>query len=257
MGDERDSREHFREGKKHLERGTQKVLKQGSERLEYYRENRSELVENLSSKIGDPKKPATAGTIVLAPVFVTLLVVGWLFDKIAAIPGNQYFNIATGFGINNAAAAFYINQTFKLTIILLLAGIAVTGVGRLVNTRAGFRFEKALDTVFGAIPFLGTVYDITKVSTETVLGGSEDFSRPVKLEVNGLRLTGFKTGKKADDGRDIIFVPTAPNITSGFVVELEEEDYEDTGETAESALTRILSAGFGHSEGQRPVEEEE
>lgn len=241
-----DRKEQLKEGKKHLERGTQKFLEEGGEKIDYYRQNRSELVEDLSRKFGDPKKPATAGTIVLAPVLVTLLVVGWLFEKIAAIPGNQYFNIAGVFGWEGIAA-FYLNQTFKLFFLLFLAAVIVTGAGRLVTTERGFRLEKLLDAFFTRLPFLGTVYSITKVSTETVMGGAEDFSTPVKVDFNGFRVTGFKTSKKAEDGRDIIFIPTAPNITSGFVVELEEDDYEETDETAQDALTRVLSAGFGHS----------
>jgi uncharacterized membrane protein len=39
-------------------------------------------------------------------------------------------------------------------------------------------------------------------------------------------------------------MPTAPNITTGFVMEVESEDITETDERVEEALTRILSAGF-------------
>jgi uncharacterized membrane protein len=60
-----------------------------------------------------------------------------------------------------------------------------------------------------------------------------------------MRMTGFKTGKRTDDGRDILFLPTAPNITTGFVVEVDPDSYTEVDETVEEALTRVLSAGFG------------
>jgi uncharacterized membrane protein len=72
-------------------------------------------------------------------------------------------------------------------------------------------------------------------------------------------MTAFKTGKTTSDGKVVLFMPTAPNITTGFVMELDPEDVEPTDETVEEALTRILSAGF--AEQQEPgiqidVEEE-
>lgn len=242
--EDRSRKDHLKEGRKQLEEETQKFLRQGSQKIDYYRDNRSELIEEFSSKIGETKGPAVSGIIVLTPLFVVFLVVGWLFEKIAIIPGNKYFNIAKYFGLENAAR-FYVDQTFKLSILLLIAVALTSVVGRLVMTKPGFKLEKMIDRGFDKVPFLGTIYNITKVSTETVFGGTEDLREPVKFEVNGLRLNGFKTGNKTDDGKAIIFVPTSPNITSGFVVELEEDRYEQTDETAEEALTKVLSAGFG------------
>lgn len=254
---------HFQEGRKHLEKGTQKMLEQGIEKgkeqrrkFSYYQKNRSELVENFSSKIGNSKKPAVAGTIVLLPVLAVILVVSWLFDKLAAIPGNQYFNISILFPeaiANNATAAYYIDQTFKLTILLIFGGFLVTAAGRIVRTKNGFKLEKLMDEFFDQIPFIGSIYNITKVTTETVLGGTEDLSKPVKVNHGGIRMTGFKTGNQTKDGREIVFLPTAPNITSGLVLELPEDKLEKTDETAEEALTRTLSAGFG----QKSDEEDE
>ena len=254
MEEEKSTKDQFREGRRQLEEGTRKALKQSSEKIDYYRADRSELINDFSRHLGEQKEPAVSGIIVLAPLLIVMMVTGWLFDKIAQIPGNKYFNIAGYFGLENQAK-FYVDQSFKLTILLIVGAIIVTGVGRFVNTEAGFEIEKILDKAFDHIPFLGTVYNVTKVSTETVLGGAEDLRQPVKIDFNGLRLTGFHTGNRAEDGRSIIFVPTAPNITSGFVVELEEENFEVTGETGEEALTRILSAGFGQSNSKKSSED--
>jgi len=63
-----------------------------------------------------------------------------------------------------------------------------------------------------------------------------------------MRMTAFKTGKTTDDGRIVLFLPTAPNITTGFVIEIEPEDVTEVDERVEEALMRILSAGFGDSD---------
>lgn len=248
---EKQGKEHFREGRKHLEKGSKKVLEQGLEKgreqrkkLDYYKENRSELIEDFSRRLGNPKQPASAGLIILLPVLVVLFVVDWLFDKIEQIPGNDIFNISNIIYINETFN-YYLNQTFKLTMLLIIGAIVITGVGRFARTQRGFKLEKRLDAAFDRIPFLGTVYNLTKVTTETVLGGAEDLSKPVKVEHGEFRLNAFKTGNRTDDGREIVFLPTAPNITSGLVLELEEDQIIETDESAEKALTRILSAGFG------------
>lgn len=265
--EKKDTQDHLKESRKHLEKGTQKMLEQGIEKgrkqrkkLEYYKQNRSELIQDFSSHIGDSKEPAFAGTIVLLPLLAVALVVSWLFEKIAQMPGNQYFDIAPLLAplvTPGGFAAYYINQTFKLVILLLFGAFLVTAVGRLVRTTQGFRLEKILDETFDRIPFLGSVYNITKVTTETVLGGAEDLSRPVKINYNGIRMTGFKTGNQTEDGKEIVFMPTAPNITSGLVLELPEEKLEETDESAEEALTRTLSAGFGQSKSKDPDKTEE
>mgnify|MGYP006284502117 CR=1 FL=1 len=254
MGNEEDKpgSEHLKQGKKHLEKGTHKVLREGIEKgrrkTEYYSDNRSDLIKNLSSRIGGSKEPAVSGVIVLLPIFVVILIVNWLFRKIAQIPGNQYINLTN---------YYYINQSYKLALLLVIGAIVVTGVGRLVKTERGFRVEKAIDTFFGKIPFIGSIYDLTKVSTETLLGYGEDLSRPVKVDFNGMRLTAFKTGNRAEDGRAIVFIPTAPNITSGMVVEIEEERVIETEENSEEALTRIFSAGFGQNLNSKKGKEKE
>lgn len=259
--DEKQGKEHFREGRKQLEKGSRKVLEQGLEKgkkqrkkLDYYKENRSELIEDFSRRLGHPKQPASAGLIVLLPVLVVLFVVDWLFDKIEQVPGNDIFNISHIIYVNETFN-YYLNQTFKLTMLLVIGAVVVTGIGRFVRTERGFKLEKWLDKAFNKIPFLGTVYNLTKVTTETVLGGAEDLSKPVKVEHSGFRLNAFKTGNQTEDGREIVFMPTAPNITSGLVLELEEDQIIETDEPAEKALTRILSAGFGAEDHEAPEKE--
>jgi uncharacterized membrane protein len=61
-------------------------------------------------------------------------------------------------------------------------------------------------------------------------------------------MTAFKTGKRMKVGREVLFMPTAPNITTGFVMEVESDEITETDERVEEALTRILSAGFAEED---------
>lgn len=145
----------------------------------------------------------------------------------------------------NLTQVTIVNDFLKLGFTILSLYIVVISVGRLFKTERGFKIEKAFDEAVDQIPVISTVYSVVKVSLDTLFTGPEEFQKPVTIDLNGLNITGFKTGNKTADGKDIIFVPTAPNITSGFVVELEEERYEESDKTVQEALTKILSAGLG------------
>lgn len=257
--DDKTGRDHFREGRKHLEKGAQKAIddRLDDERIEeisdtfdrkldYYDRRKSQLIGGLTGFVGESKAPAASGLIVLLPLFAVYLVIEWLFGKINQIPGIESITVNSLLGVEfGQTVTYYASQTYRLAVLLILGTLAVTAAGKIVNTKQGFKIERILDSLFGRVPFLGSVYNITKVTTETVLGSAEDFSQPVKIEYNGFRFSGFKTGNKAEDGREIVFVPTAPNITSGAVIEVDEERIEESDESAEEALTRVLSAGFG------------
>lgn len=263
--DEKTGKDHLRESKKHLEKGAQKAIdervdderieeigKTVDKKLDYYDRQKSELIGRFSGAIGDSKAPAASGLIVLLPVFAVYLVIEWLFGKINQIPGIENITVNGVLGIQfGKTLTYYASQTYRLAVLLIIGTLTVTAAGKIVSTEKGFKLERLLDGLFARIPFIGTVYNITKVTTETVLGGAEDFSKPVKIEYNGFRFTGFKTGNKAEDGREIVFVPTAPNITSGAVIEVDEERIEETDKSSEEALTRVLSAGFGKDDGDR------
>jgi uncharacterized membrane protein len=215
-----------------------KRFRKSRDKVDYYRRNRTETVKKFLDSLENPKQPATTGSIAVAPIVVTLFVVSWLFNKLDKIPGNRFFNITE---------YFYVNQSIKLVVLLTLITVIVTGVGRFVNTRSGFKIERSVDKLVDQTPVLGSVYNITKVTADTVMNGPEGFKKPAKIDINGLKLTAFRTGNKTRDGRDIVFMPTSPNITTGFVIEADPDMLEESGETAEQALTRILSAGFGAS----------
>jgi uncharacterized membrane protein len=182
------------------------------------------------------KRDIASGLIVLVPLLVTAYVVAFIYQSIANLPL-----------LKNALE----NQPVlvRVVVTLVLFALLVLSVGYLMRTTVGDLLEETLDGVMNSLPGLRVVYNASKMAVETAVSGPEDLQTPVKLETwNGLRMTAFKTGKSTEDGRDILFLPTAPNITTGFVVEVDPERYTEMDENVEDALTRILSAGFGESQ---------
>jgi len=192
----------------------------------------------------------TSGLVVLLPVLVSLFAVLWVYNRIASIPWiREIVKRLPYVGESIPVTTAQVALTVSATVLLLLA------VGSLMRTAVGSVFERRLDALMNRVPVLRMVYNASKIAVETVFTDDFDLNRPVKIEAwNGMELTAFRTGKKTDDGRAIVFMPTAPNITSGFVIEVEESDIIETDETVEEALTRVISAGFGEDDsGSTPL----
>ena len=184
------------------------------------------------------RRDFASGLIVLAPILVILLVLNYLYSQIVDLP------VIRG-----------LREPFGFFVAVIVFVMLVLSVGYLMRTTVGRLFETYLDAAMNRVPLIRVLYNASKLAVETAVSGTEDLQKPVKVEPwNGMRMTAFKTGKTTDDGRVVLFMPTAPNITTGFVMEVDPEDLTETDETVEEALTRVLSAGFGEQEPTSPIE---
>jgi uncharacterized membrane protein len=182
------------------------------------------------------KRDFASGLVVLAPLLVTLFILFSIYRRIAGIPVGPD------------------DPRIRVAVTILVFVLLVFAIGYLMRTTVGSVLESALDDVMNQLPGLRVVYNASKMAVETALGGTDSLQSPVKLEIwNGLRMTAFKTGKTTADGRELLFLPTAPNITTGFVIEVEPDRFEEIDESVEDALTRILSAGFGDTNNESVV----
>jgi uncharacterized membrane protein len=184
------------------------------------------------------KRDFASGLIILAPLLVTLFVVLWLYNRLAALP------------VPVEEPVVRVGLTLVVFVLLVFA------IGYLMRTALGSILESRIDDLMNRLPGFRVVYNASKMAVETAVGGTDSLQAPVKLDTwDGLRMTAFKTGKTTSDGKEILFLPTAPNITTGFVIEVDPERFEEVDESVEDALTRILSAGFGETTDQSIVAE--
>ena len=188
------------------------------------------------------KRDTARGLIVVFPLLVTAYIIAWLYNQLARVPSPLPESIR---------GSQLLAELLGVVVLLVLFALLVLSMGYLMRTALGDVFETALDDVMNQLPGLRVIYNASKMAVETAVSGTDELQAPVKLETwNGTRMTAFKTGKTTPDGRDVLFLPTAPNITTGFVIEVEPSRYEETNERVEDALTRILSAGFGETNEQ-------
>ncbi|MFB6308558.1 MAG: DUF502 domain-containing protein [Haloarculaceae archaeon] len=194
------------------------------------------------------KRDFASGLIVLLPILVTLYVLAYLYGILADAPFTSAIKPSTLAALGLPSADWFVTLV-RVLVTLVVFILLVFSIGYLMRTALGDYVERWLDDAMNRLPGLRVVYNASKMAVETALSGTDDLQTPVKMEMwDGMRMTAFKTGKSTDDGRDVLFVPTAPNITTGFVVEVEPHEYEEVDERVEDALTRILSAGFGDTD---------
>ncbi|WP_247002241.1 DUF502 domain-containing protein [Halosolutus gelatinilyticus] len=206
--------------------------------------------------MGSWKRDFASGLIVLGPILITFYVILWLYGIVAGVTPGLGLEGSTlepllpwdGFDQTRAHLAQFLRVIVALTVFIILT----FSVGYLMRTTVGSLVERVVDDVANRVPVVRVVYNASKMAAETAFGEQESLQKPVKIEVwDGLRMTAFKTGKTSEDGREVLFLPTSPNITTGFVVEANPEDISELDEDVEDALTRVLSAGFGDANRNR------
>ena len=131
-------------------------------------------------------------------------------------------------------------------IILLLLGIAATNV---IGARLLSFFEKRIT----GVPLLSPIYQGARQITEAIqLHDAAEFRRVVLLPFpnQNVRSLGFVTrdfrGATAfgEEATALVFVPTTPNPTSGFLVAVKQADLTTLDISVEEGVKLIISGGL-------------
>lgn len=183
------------------------------------------------------------GLILLVPIMVTI----YLFLSIARSMDGLIGLIPTAWQPDQLLG-FHVpglGILFTLVIVLLTGMVGASFVGRwLVGIG-----EKLLDR----IPLVRTVYGALKNVLESVLRDNQDsFRRVVLVEYpkQGTYALGFVSGagfdevqRKTSQQMTTVFVPTAPNPTSGFLLFIPEKDAIPLDMSVEDGMKCVISAG--------------
>ncbi len=148
-----------------------------------------------------------------------------------------------------------------LGIMLLLATLYLVGV--VASNVLGKQIFALMERIADRIPLVKTTYHVGKqLATTLSLPERQVFDRAVLVEhlKPGMWTIGFVTGSITDPERSDekllkVFIPTAPNPTTGFMVVVKEPQTRDPGWTIEEAIRAIVSGGIlGPSEIKRGTE---
>lgn len=183
------------------------------------------------------KKYLIAGIIVWVPVAVIIFIARFAMDLLSRImqivPIKYQPEALFGFDIPG----------FSLIIILL----ALILTGMLASNWIGKLVIRFSERILARIPLIRSVYKGVKQSLTVIFSNnSGSFREVVMLEYpkSGVWSIGFKTSKFANDENLImVFVPTTPNPTSGFLVMVPPESVKTLDMKVDDALKMIISLG--------------
>ncbi len=134
----------------------------------------------------------------------------------------------------------------------LLVLISLYLLGLLASHYVGRRAFGLIEWVSARIPFIKTIYTLGKQLADALsLPEKQAFKRVVMVEHfrPGVWSIGFVTATIPDpeeEGRQLVrlFIPTAPNPTSGFVITVKESQVKETGWGVPEAMNLIISGGM-------------
>ncbi|MEN9978762.1 MAG: DUF502 domain-containing protein [candidate division WOR-3 bacterium] len=155
-----------------------------------------------------------------------------------------------------------------LTLIgfIVLIGV-ITLLGAVTSGYLGRHFLTWLDRFFRQLPLASSVYTSARQLTDAVFIKRSSLRKTVLVEYprKGILALGFLTGEEPvelADGRRafLVFFPTAPNPTSGWLAIVPETDIAETPLSIEEGLKFVVSGGLARPAdfrvfGPKPPEE--
>jgi len=176
-----------------------------------------------------------AGVLAIIPIGVTAWILIWIFNNVdnilqpairpilgRSIPG-------VGFGIT-------------ILLIYLIGVVATNVIGR--------RLIGYGESILARVPVVRQLYSGIKQLVEgfSAPGSSGGFTEAVLVEFprKGMWTIGFITNETVVESGERqlnIFIPTAPNPTSGFLQIASEEEVIRTGIPVDDAVRMVISAG--------------
>lgn len=172
------------------------------------------------------------GLVVLLPLGIFYLLAKWVFGLIGEI-------------INPIEALFperWNEILLKIISIGIVIAICFT-FGLFVKTQFGHTFFTWFEeNTLHKLPFYSTI----KETVQQFIGKEKTpFSKVVLIDPfgNGAKMLGFVTDETEDTY--VVFSPTAPNPTNGYVFVLKHDQVELLDVKTEAAMKGIISLGAG------------
>ncbi len=174
------------------------------------------------------------GLFIFLPIVITIWLVFWLlglFNNLVIPLLNRFFPIPNIPGVG-------------LLFVLLLIFI----IGLFAQNYFGKKILEIWDSLIDRIPLVRSVYHATRQMMENLFDNKSKFRKTVLVDFprKGILSIGFVANEVKIDEEDyyVIYVPTAPNPTSGYTLFVKKEDVIHTDMSVEEATRIILSGGI-------------
>ncbi len=186
-----------------------------------------------------------AGILISAPIGLTIYL-AWLFIS---------WVDQTVFGVIPVQYNPETYLPFSIPGIgLIIVVVALTLLGAVTAGLLGRLAQQLMEAVLNRLPIIRTIYNALKQVIETVLANqSAAFRECVLVEYprKGVWAVGFITGTTATEIQNLteaevvnVFVPTAPNPTSGFLLFVPKDEVVYLKMSVEDGIKLVISSGI-------------
>ncbi len=195
------------------------------------------------------------GLAIILPLIITIWVLRLLFDLVHGITTPLILRILTLLPfpyIDDPAFTTYAAPLIGFVITLFL----VILVGALATNLLGRQIVTAFDRLMLRIPVIKGIYGAARQLLDAFHAKSHSFQRVVAVEYpsRGIYTLGFVTrdsttvhsagGERDLHGHALIFLPTSPNPTSGWLVAVPGDRMVPLDMTVEEGAKMIVSGGL-------------
>ncbi len=181
------------------------------------------------------KSTALKGLAVLLPSLILVTFLLWIWRVLFGFvrPAGALVASRLGIGVNWGAV-----------IVLIVFIVACYSLGHAVTTAVGRKVKELVEkNFFDRAPGYALVRNVVSQLLGTEKSPLSSFS-VVRFEEAGIRMSGFAV-ERSEDGWCTIFVPTAPNPTSGFILHVREERVMELNVSPGEAIESVIGCGAG------------
>jgi uncharacterized membrane protein len=195
-----------------------------------------------------------AGVVVMLPLAVTFWLVKHIWSTLDSPFSSLLKTVSTWLGSDNEAGQLLLTLSKWPGLGILVSLSVVLLAGFLARNLLGKHYIHWVDEMAGRIPLVRAIYTSVKQVSDTVFtsAGKQAFRQAVLVRfptAESLAI-GFVTGESPAAGRGQalgkvvnVFVPTAPNPTSGFLLMIPEDKLVPLGMSVEDAFKMVVSGG--------------
>lgn len=186
------------------------------------------------------------GIAAMLPLVITFYLLKFMYSLVVSNLSPLFVMLATTYHIDIPESLVGIFTVFLLVAFILLVGI-------LTRMYVGRLLLNILDKTASGIPFVKSIYNVIKQMIDSFGSTSKSFDRVVlvefpKSEVYCVAFVVKSTQSALENvvGEKClnIYVPTAPNPTSGFITVIPERNVHDVPIGVDEGLKFILSIGI-------------
>ncbi len=190
------------------------------------------------------------GIITIAPLWVTWLVLDLLFTQLARIgrPWVQGFAHSLS-PIHPQIADWLLDENLETVVAAIAVLIFLYGLGWATTRVMGRQLIALMESLIERIPFVDMIYRNTKKILAIASQKPEGERRVVLIDfpTPEMKTVGFITAtlREPGTGQELaaVYVPTAPNPTSGYIEIVRVQDITYTDWTFDQAMAFIITGG--------------